>query len=106
MTWHRDHGRRELTDSESFAVFEKFVELRAVCSEFGLEVEDVFEDSLHCGDLLTNSNLASEPLLQIRRCSQMVGMRVRFENPLNDESVRGDIVDDYIRRSCPRAPRR
>jgi hypothetical protein len=77
----------ELAHQDGIAIGKQMVELRAVQLEAGFHVEDAFEHFLHAADVVTNGGLAAHVLLQIRRCGQVVGMGMGFQNPL-DRQVR------------------
>ena len=73
------------------------VELRAVTFEV-LEVEDGGEGLLDDGDVGANSHLAAEALLEVLSTSQVIGMDVSLQDPLNSKSVLLDEVDNLGRK--------
>ena len=85
---------------EGVAIFEEKVELRSVTREvIGSFIEYPGEDRLHGLDLCADGNFPAEMFLQIGGGGQMVGMRVRFQQPVDRQAIVFDIGDDCHRRS-------
>ena len=64
--------------------------------EAGLHVEDVFEDTLHQGDVVTDAGFAAELGLQVGRSGQVVGVGVGFQNPGHGELLAFDEVNHFV----------
>ena len=93
------HPRREAADREAVAVDEEPVELAAVALELGALVEDLAEGVLDDADVLADADPAAQPLLQIGRGREVVGMDVGFEDPLDLQPVVAEMGDDGVGRA-------
>ncbi|MNL43742.1 hypothetical protein D3C87_1662690 [compost metagenome] len=81
------------------------VELRPVEPKLRLQVKKRLEDPLYVADVLAYCCLATQVSLQVRRGRQVVGMRVRLENPLDSQSMRAHKRNNLIS-TCRRCPTR
>ena len=95
---HGHHAGSQITDSEHLPVLQQDIELRAVHTEFGLEIEDALEHFLHPGDLVADTDLSSELLPQVGRRTQVVGMCMGLQDPLYLQALRHHVVDHLVRR--------
>ena len=89
-------GGFERADGEDVAVLDQPVELRAVALELGAFVEDLAKSLLHHADAGADRDLAAEPLLEIGRGREVVGVHMGFEQPDDLEVLRLDVADDAI----------
>ena len=90
--------RREIvSDNEGLSVLEEMVELGSVGRKVRADVEDLPEDRLNLGDVLADSDPGREALREMGRGRQMVGMRMRFQNPIGLIILTGNVVDNRIR---------
>ncbi len=97
------HAPLELADRERLPVGEQVVELRAVRVEIG-EVEHFLERRLNAADALPDGDTAAEPLLEIGRGRQMIGVSMGLEDPVDREPLRLDERGDRVGRGRARAP--
>ena len=72
-----------LADPEGLAVLEQVVELAAVGQEAALQVVELLERRLHLADVLADGDAAAHALLQVARARQVVGVRMRLQDPLD-----------------------
>jgi hypothetical protein len=100
------HVGPHLPDVETVAVAEQPVELRPVAAEFGAFVEHLPERVLHDGDLLSDPDAPANPLLEVGRSGQVVGMDVRLEEPFHDKPLAPHMIDDRVGRPGVRAAAR
>ena len=72
--------------------------MRAVAFEFGAFVEHLAEYALHGDDPAPDGHFAAQLFLQIGRGRQVIGMCVRFQNPVDGQACLAHIIDDLVRR--------
>jgi hypothetical protein len=84
--------RRDLqrADRKSFAIGKQLVELRAVAGEAGFEIVDLLPRRLDALDAGADAGAAAELLLEEGCRREMIGMAVRFENPVDAQARRRD----------------
>ena len=85
-----------VSDCEGIAFLEKFIELAAITLEFGTGVEYFAKSVLYDRDLFADADLAAEFFLQIGSGAKVVGVDVRFENPVDRQIIVFDEVDDLV----------
>ena len=103
MSGGTQHPTFNVANRERVAVRKKPVELTAIRCEVG-QVEYAFEYLLHRRYLCTYCGLSAELLLQVRCTAQVVGMDMRFENPVDGECVFIDVFDKRVGRRRRRPP--
>jgi hypothetical protein len=91
---------------EAVALAEQPVELRPVAPELGAFVEHLAEGVLHDADVLADADPAAQPLLQIGRGRQVVGVDVGLEYPLHLQPFGPHMGDDGIGRGGVGPPAR
>jgi len=77
-----DRERLHLTDVVGIAVLEQGIELAAVALEFGAFVEHFTKGLLHNHDLVADTDLATQTLLNIGCGTQVIGVDVGFDDPV------------------------
>jgi hypothetical protein len=75
--------RRDVANRKSVAIVEEPVKFRAVARELGPSVENLSEHVLDRDDLASNGELAAQFFLDVWRGRQVIGVRVRFEKPID-----------------------
>lgn len=99
------HVAPHLPDVQAVALGEEAVELAAVALELGTLVEDLAEGVLNHRDLLADPDPAAQPLLDIGRGREVVGVDMRLEDPLQIEPLGLDEGDHGIGRARVGPPR-
>ena len=83
------HARLQIADRKRVAVREQAVPLRAVRREIR-QVVDRLPQLLHVGDLLADRGRRAELLLQVDGGGEMVGVRMRVEDPVDGQAALRD----------------
>ena len=96
----------QLAEAEGFAIVEQLVELRPVTLEIGPGIEQLAEHFLHANDLAPDGELAAELGLQIGRRRNVVGMRMRLDQPDHFQIIGSDVFDNPIGGAIRGPPRR
>ena len=92
-----DKGARCLPICVGIAILKQRIELAAVALELGALVENLAENVLNLDHPGTDAEFSTKLFLQIRRCGQMVGMNVAFNNPLyGQDRFREQIGNQFI----------
>ena len=74
------------------------VELRTVAGKSRLQIKDAFENFLHGGDVLADCRLATQLGFQVGRGTEVVRMRMGFQNPGGLQIVFTHIRNHFVRR--------
>ena len=85
-----------LAKIERLTVHEKMIELRPVPLEIGTGVEQLAENLLHTNYTLADTQLSSQPFLQIGGGGDVIRMRVGLKDPDYLKIVLTDIFEDEI----------
>jgi hypothetical protein len=75
----------QAADGKRFFVVKQMVELRPVEPELRFQIEEFLEPSLYTANALAYGYLATQMAFQVRRGRQVVGVRMRLENPLDTQ---------------------
>ncbi len=103
MSGRVPHGHRKASQAKLLALDEEMIELRAVGAEVSAEVEQSLPGLLDFGDLGADADPGTQLPLQVRGSREMIGVRVRLEDPLDAPRRRG--LRDTICRCRGRAGR-
>jgi hypothetical protein len=79
------------------------VELAAIGQEIAFQVVDLLELRLHLADALADGDAPAELRLQPARRREVIGMGMRFEQPLNAQALLAHRRDDAFGRVRGRA---
>ena len=102
--WALDYLKRG--DPEAAAdILEQVVELTSVLREARAGIEQRTEDLLHGRDVLADAQSPAQRLAQVRRRREVVGVYMRFENPLHLGAQLPDPCDEPISAGRTGAPR-
>ena len=72
-----------LPNTKTVAALEQFVELAAIALKLSPLIEDFAKGVLHDLDVLTNSDLSAQMVLQIGGCGKVISMNVGLKDPLD-----------------------
>ena len=72
------------------------IELTAISGEFAARIEQAAKGVLYDGDLVADRQRPAQPLFQVRRGAQVVGVHMGFEQPLHLEVVLAHKVDQAL----------
>ena len=89
----------ELTNLKRLALCKQMVKLRTIGGKAAFQVENAFEDFLHNADVCANRRASAELFFEVRRCRQMIGMRMRLKNPRNLQVIGMNKCNHFISRS-------
>ena len=81
MPRHRQNHRRHAPHRKLIPIAEQRVEIRPIARKFGPKIENLPENLLHDHDIAPDPQPAAETLLQIRRRGEVVGVRMRLQQP-------------------------
>jgi hypothetical protein len=81
-----DHLALQPADGKHVAVLEQNIELRAAAGHI-VRIEHHAEDALHIADVFADRDLCADPLLEIRRRREMIGMHMRFQHRVDGDPL-------------------
>ena len=95
VAWCLHDADFKVADAQQFAVVKQMIEIspRAVLR---VVIEYLPEDSLYFTDRTPDGYLAAELFLQVSRRRKMVGMGMRFEQPIELQALRRQVVDQPV----------
>ncbi len=86
----------QIADSICVAILEKAIKLAAIALEFRAFVENLPEDVLDDANIFANAQLSAELALDVGRRGEVISMCVRFDEPLDLETILFDVLDDLV----------
>src|SRR5690606_29154150 len=89
MAWRMHNLYGQHTDVEGFAIAKQPVELAAVAENI-VQVKHWTENPLYVANMLTDSDRRTCTSFEVRRCAQVIRMRMGFKNPCNLQFTRMD----------------
>lgn len=93
MAGRQDRDCRHPADIECFTIGKKMIEMTAIRRKIRSQIENLLESLLHGRNLPPNSRSAAQLVLEIVCGRQMIGVRVRFEDPFCLQSFFADEGD-------------
>ena len=93
MTGRRYCGCSQIPDAERFVVGKQMIEVTAIRRKVRSQIENLLESRLNLGNLLPDGRPAAQLVLEIVRGGQMIGVRMRFEDPFRLQSFFADEGD-------------
>jgi hypothetical protein len=91
MAWREHHLDVRLADGEVFVIGEEPIPLGAIGPKSVRQVVEPLPELLHLDHLFADGGGHARPVLEITRRREVVGMRVRVEDPLQGEALARDV---------------
>src|SRR5690606_22311844 len=98
MSWRGDDLTFEIADAQRLAIEQQGIELAAIRDELIVEIEFLLERLLHGEDAPADADRRCRAAigqlpLEPRRRTQMIGMRVRLQDPVDRKFSGRDIFE-------------
>jgi hypothetical protein len=91
------HFNTQIANLETIACRKQSIELGTVDAQFA-HVEYRLECLLNQWNMRSDCNLAAKLLLNVRSCGEVIGMRMRLQNPIALELILANVRNQRIHR--------